>query len=406
MRIGLYLFGFDPDIGGGYTFQDDVFRAFVQVAHKRADEFVVFGDHPAFPGFVSSLAPPENIRAVALAPPTFKDRVIEEINRAFPMLKRTVGAPGRIARAATQARLDCLWYVSGGAYEAIDIPYIATVWDLQHRTLPWFPELSMNGVWDARELRHRIFLQRASYVIVGTEAGRDDVRMMYQVPTSRIRIFPHPAPRFALDGEGLTAESARAKFRLPETYLLYPAQFWPHKNHVNLLRALRHLCERHEKMFTLVLVGSDKGNESYVRRLVKEYGLIDRVVFLGFVDRQDLIGLYRGALMLVYASMGGPENLPPLEAFALGCPVIAADVEGAKEQLADAAVFFNPCDSAHIAETIHRVSEDTALCQALRARGLLRAHRWTAEHFVSGVFSLFDEFSTVRQCWPQMGPCS
>jgi glycosyltransferase involved in cell wall biosynthesis len=225
--------------------------------------------------------------------------------------------------------------------------------------------------------------------------------MFYQVPDARIRILPHPTPRFALDGDGLTAEAVRESFQLPDTYLLYPAQFWPHKNHANLVRALNYLGDRHGKRPALVLVGSDKGNQSYIRRLVKEYRLDKQVIFLGFVEPRDLIGLYRGALMLVYASMGGPENLPPLEAFALGCPVAAADIAGAREQLGEAAVLFNPSDPADIGETIAGLANDPSLQSALRERGLTRARRWTAEHFVHGVFALFDEFVPIRRCWPQ-----
>lgn len=400
MRIGLYLKGFNLDAGGGHTFQDDVFCAFVKLAHTRSDEFVAIGDHPTFSRSVASLTPPSNVKTVGLSPSTLKERLIEEINRGSPILKRVVRTPGRIGRAATKARLDCLWYVAGGGYEATDIPYFATVWDLQHRSLPWFPEVSANGLWDARELRHRNFLQRASYVIVGTEAGRDEIQMVYQVPASRIRILPHPTPRFAMEGKGLSAESARQKFRLPETYLLYPAQFWSHKNHANLLRALKYLRDRHGSSQTLVLVGSDKGNQFYIRRLVKEYGLSEQVIFLGFVEPQDLIGLYRGAEMLVYASMGGPENLPPLEAFALGCPVAAADVPGAREQLGDAALLFDPRDPADMCETIVRLSADQSIRNGLRERGLARARRWTANHFVQGVFAVFDEFAAIRLCWP------
>ncbi len=49
---------------------------------------------------------------------------------------------------------------------------------------------------------------------------------------------------------------------------------------------------------------------------------------LGLVDEDELIGLYQHAHALVYLSRFGPENLPPLEALALGCPAIVANVPG------------------------------------------------------------------------------
>src|SRR6202795_4272080 len=96
----------------------------------------------------------------------------------------------------------------------------------------------------------------------------------------------------------------------------------------------------------LVFTGSDKplfnyakqGNQSFVQERAHDLSLPDQVIFAGFVSREDLIGLYQQALALVYPSFFGPENLPPLEAFALGCPVIVARISGSREQFADAAV--------------------------------------------------------------------
>ena len=89
--------------------------------------------------------------------------------------------------------------------------------------------------------------------------------------------------------------------------------------------------------YELVLVGDDKGQAGHVASLVREMGLSDSVHQLGFVETEELVALYRGAHSLLYLSFG-PENLPPLEAYALGCPVVASDVPGAREQLGEAAL--------------------------------------------------------------------
>jgi glycosyltransferase involved in cell wall biosynthesis len=120
---------------------------------------------------------------------------------------------------------------------------------------------------------------------------------------------------------------------------------------------------------------------------------------LGFVTRDDLIELYQKALALTYVSYFGPENLPPLEAFALGCPVIAADVDGAREQMGDAAIFVNPNSSDQIADAIIRLYRDDKLQSDLIAHGRVRATRWTADDFVKGVFKILDEFEPIRRNW-------
>ncbi len=121
--------------------------------------------------------------------------------------------------------------------------------------------------------------------------------------------------------------------------------------------------------------------------------------FLGFIAREDLLALYRNAMALVYPSFCGPENLPPLEAFAVGCVVLAVDVPGAREQLGDAALLVDPKDPVAIASAIRTLSEDSALRETLRQRGFARASRWTGKDYVKCVLSILDEFEAVRRCW-------
>ncbi len=190
------------------------------------------------------------------------------------------------------------------------------------------------------------------------------------------------------------------KYSLPKDYLFYPAQFWSHKNHVNLLHALKVLEERDGLLFPLVFVGTDCGNQEYVRSIAGKLNLQDRVHFLGFVPREDLIGLYQNALALTYVSLCGPENLPPLEAFALGCPVIASRISGAQEQLGDAALLVDPTDIEGLATAIKSIYADQDRRQKLICSGKERAAGWTAKHYVQELLKFFDSFELVRRCWP------
>jgi glycosyltransferase involved in cell wall biosynthesis len=185
----------------------------------------------------------------------------------------------------------------------------------------------------------------------------------------------------------------------PDPYLFYPAQFWAHKNHVNLLEAVARLRGGGLPVH-LALSGSDKGNLAFVRATAERLKISDAVHFLGFVERAELIGLYRHALALAYVTFFGPENLPTLEAFALGCPVIASDVPGAREQLGDAALLVDPRSPEQIAAAVRRLAEAPAARADLIERGRARAHRFTSKDFVAGVVSWLDEFVAVRRCWP------
>jgi glycosyltransferase involved in cell wall biosynthesis len=292
-----------------------------------------------------------------------------------------------------------MWFV-GGAYDTLDLPYFTTVWDVQHRTHPWFPEVSTAGIWDHREAFFRRHLGRAAKIITGTKTGRDELGLYYRIPEDRICILPHPTPGFALDPPDDFRRSSRA---LPQDFFFYPAQMWPHKNHVNLLKGYALLKARTPDVPALVFSGGDAGNLAVVKGAVAQLGLADSVVFLGFVSIQELLALYGNARALVYASFSGPENLPPLEAFALGCPVVTAKIPGALEQLEDAALYFDPADPSTIADALRQIMDDEELRATLVARGRQRSARWTGSDFVRAVFAALDEFDPICASWRGVG---
>jgi glycosyltransferase involved in cell wall biosynthesis len=281
-----------------------------------------------------------------------------------------------------------------------DIPYITTVWDLMHRITPFFPELGLHGEWESRERRCREIFPRAAYVLVLNSRGKKEIVDLYGVAEERVRALTLPTPGFALrEGAQVREKQSLAHLGVQGEYLFYPAQFWSHKNHVCLLLALRILKEKHGYKPQLVLTGSDKGNKSYVEQMVGDYALREQVIFAGFVSREDLATLYRQSFALVFPSFFGPENLPPLEAFALGCPVVASAIPGHDEQLAGAALLADPTQPEAWAEAIWRLHQETGLREAQIAKGRERALRYTPDHYVADLLKIMDEFAAYRRCW-------
>lgn len=273
------------------------------------------------------------------------------------------------------------------------------VWDLQYRLQPWFPEVSAGGIWAALETQYRYFLSRASFVIVGTEAGRQEVQLFFQIPDFRIYKLPHPTPSFVLNNSGADRVDVSSKYNIPSNYIFYPAQFWAHKNHINLLHAIKIIQSKYSLEVPLVLVGSDKGNAKFVLQTAKVLGLEKQVHSLGFVPQSDLYDLYRNASLLAYVSLCGPENLPPLEAFAVECPVVASRVSGSEEQFGDAVLFCDPKDPEDIADKIYQLYSDGELRAALIKKGNQRAISWTPDDFITGVIQIADQFVAVRRNW-------
>lgn len=223
--------------------------------------------------------------------------------------------------------------------------YIITVWDLCHRDMPEFPEVRLNGEFERRELLCRASLSKAYLIIADSAELAARVEHRYGIDSERILSMPFSPALF------LTAENeANNKDNfIKGEYFFYPAQFWPHKNHVRILDALRLLKAR--KVFVrLVCCGKDYGNLNYVQQYAAQLGIAEQVHFLGFVSSEEINALYENCLAVLMPTYFGPTNIPPLEAWFKGKPLIYS--EHLREQSGDAALLVDPDSAESLAEGI------------------------------------------------------
>lgn len=279
-------------------------------------------------------------------------------------------------------------YFAAPVYAEIDVPFVFTLWDAGHRTIPDFPEMRTGrDSWAQREAMCRRMLPQAGCVVVGNRTGAAEVAL-FGVPPERLALLPFPNPDFS----AVTATPPAWQPTRP--YFLYPAQLWPHKNHVTLLHALA-LCPEAE----LVFVGSDKGNGAHLRALADELQVTDRVRFGGFVSRGELKALYQGAAALAFASLLGPNNLPPQEAAVLGCPMILSDLPGHREQLGEGALYASPLDPAAWAASMRLILAKPATRDGLAQRAREAVAGCTAEAYAAGLGQLLAGLAAQRRLW-------
>jgi glycosyltransferase involved in cell wall biosynthesis len=278
----------------------------------------------------------------------------------------------------------------------IGLPYVAAIHDLQHRLQPEFPEVSADGEWERREHMFRNVIRNASAVIAESTVGREHILEAYAphgLEEDRVFILPYVASHDLMATVDDTLR-VRRTYCLPERYLFYPAQFWPHKNHLRLFEALALLRDQGVRV-DVVLAGSWSGalrdrtfRESMQRARQREVD--DQVTVLGYVPQRDMGGLYRAAAGLVFPTFFGPTNIPVLEAWALDCPVITSDIRGIREQVGDAALVVDPRQPEAIASAIERLWTDTSLRRQLVEKGRERAARHSPDDFRGALVEILE----------------
>lgn len=267
------------------------------------------------------------------------------------LLARMVGLK-RILKG--EKKVDIVFYFNQCDCVDSDFPFISNNWDIGHRSTHAFPELTVKFEW--RDRFYFKILPKALLVICESETGKGELIKYTGLGEHKIKVMPmFSGSVSSMELPKETMSTILDGYGLKEyAYFYYPAQFWPHKNHIGLLKAFQEF-KKNKNDIKLVLSGSNKGNMNYIENKVREYGLEQDVVFLGFVSEDAVYTLYKNAICLVMASHFGPTNMPPIEAMELGCPVICSDLGGHREIMGDNALYFNSFDHMSIYNALEEI---------------------------------------------------
>lgn len=274
------------------------------------------------------------------------------------------------------------------------IPFVVAVHDIQHRLQPEFLETSADGEWERREGRIGPCVRNARIVLVDSEVGKEDVLNHYAdlgVDASKVFVLPFlPAAYLECGPRSASPRAARDYYGLPDDFLFYPAAFWPHKNHRRIVEALALLREGGLSI-PLVLSGPKGGlairEETFadVMSTAKRLGVDDLVVYLGYVEDPMMAALYAEATALVMPTFFGPTNIPVVEAFKFGLPVVTSDIRGIREQVGDAALLVDPTSVPAIADAIRRIATDEDLRRRLIRGGHAHIESYTRDDYVASL---------------------
>jgi glycosyltransferase involved in cell wall biosynthesis len=383
LRVGVLVNEFKPEVGGAHNFVQSIASQipFEEESLELID-FVLILEQPCDGAVSKQVLCVQRSRII-------ESRILKAHKRGRKgRIFRILNALNPVNRMIQKHEIDFLFFLGSSAIP-VSVPFGVIVWDVQHRTHPWFPELQEG--WELRDDLAKIVLPRASVVVTGTTVGKNELISLYGAHERNVFIIPHPVPS---DVPELEHSNQSEVFNF-----LYPAQFWPHKNHVVILEALRILKDAGCGDFKVILVGADKGNLSYLKKLIDEYKIHKFVELKGFVSRNDLLELYAHSDALLYSSFSGPENLPPLEAFKSGIPVLYSDFPGAREQLGAAAYYFNPHDERDLAARMQDLIENQVLRESLVEQGRVQLVGRTSVDFSNHLVSIFRKFYTSRRSW-------
>ncbi len=253
---------------------------------------------------------------------------------------------------------------------------VATIHDLAPFRLPgkydWLRMLY--GRVAVKHLAHR-----QDQIVAVSQETAADVQRFFAVPSARVTVIPNGLNhhRFSPEGAKLSPDRLPTRNGKHPPFFLYVARLeHPAKNHARLIAAFERFKSASHSPWQLVLCGSDWHGAEIIHRLIRQSPYASDIVVKGFVPDAEIAPWYRAASALVYPSLFEGFGLPPLEAMACGCPVLASSIGAVSEVCGNAAILVEPRSVDELAEGLSRMAGDPVLREHLRHAGLARAREF------------------------------
>lgn len=250
--------------------------------------------------------------------------------------------------------------------------------DLQH---VYLPEHFTRSQIHHRETVWRRHAEDAAGVSVGTQQVADDLMAHWGIRGDKIHVVPLGAPK-AVDLSGSAPRRERP-------LILYPAAFWPHKDHLTLVRAaglVRAIAD-------LLMPGAPMGTFESVRAEVKRMDMDPDQVMPGYLTEQELSEAYARAAVVVVPSRFESASFPVWEAFARSIPVIVARTTALPQQAGKGGWVFEPGDSVELSHLLTTLLHDEERRKTMGREGRERASAFTWERTVLATTALYRQLT-------------
>lgn len=269
------------------------------------------------------------------------------------------------------------------------VPCVSVIYDLQHK---FFPNNFTDTEIAVRNSTYKLISERCSMSVCISDYTRQKVEELINIAPDKLKTIHIQLSRRLIAHDNSENENPVSHL-IKDNYFIYPANFWPHKNHnLLLIGFMMARAQGLDRNLKLILTGSDLGKKEYLQHLVDSFGLTDSVVFMGFLDDETFKDVLINAKFMIYPSFFEGFGLPILEAMSSDVPVLCSDVTSIPEVAGEATIFFNPRKPKDIAEVILKIDKDDALRDSLIIAGRVNARKFSqTNNMANAYWTIFED---------------
>jgi glycosyltransferase involved in cell wall biosynthesis len=235
-----------------------------------------------------------------------------------------------------------------------------------------------------RELRYYLkfmpqYLRRADRIVTVSQFTKQDIIHTYGIANEKIAIACNGVrPHFRPLGEEEKL-ATQLQYAAGNPYFFYVGSVHPRKNVARLIAAFEQFKQTVPNEMKLLIAGRMAWKTSAVKAALDKAIHKKDIIFLGYVTDEKLPLLLGTAKALIYVSLFEGFGVPILEAMHAEVPVIASVTSSMPEVAGNAAILVDPNSTVAIAEALHKVYNDEALCKALVEKGKVQRTQYSWE---------------------------
>jgi glycosyltransferase involved in cell wall biosynthesis len=273
---------------------------------------------------------------------------------------------------------------------AIGCRSVVTIHDCIHLMFPQYLPSKLAYVYAKASMWSAT--RKADRILTVSEASKRDILRFFDVKPEKVAVIHNAIDeRFLAPADATRMDLVRQRYQLDHPFILYVGNIKPHKNVERLIDAFGRARTAGPDGLKLVIIGDELSRYPALRQAVHRHKLDKQVRFLGFQPQETLAAFYRLARAFVFPSLYEGFGLPPLEAMACGCPVVASRAASLPEVCGDAAYYIDPMDVHSIAEGMYKVLVDDELRHSLTEKGGERAKLFTWERTAQQTLKVFGD---------------
>jgi len=282
-------------------------------------------------------------------------------------------------------------------YHGFHVPIVSVIYDLQSHYYPHFFTASERF---ERQKHFNDACQLATKLICISNYVKQTVLenstiLAENVNTIHIRLA-HRLPKVE---EGSITTILKHYNLTKGDFLLFPANFWVHKNHTMLLTAFNmYLHQNPHSTLKLVCTGSNNQYKLFLVDAIKKMGLESSILMPGFLSDEEFSGFVAGCSAIIFPSLYEGFGMPAVEAMAAGKPVLCSNTTSLPEIVESAALLFDPRKPQEIVDAIYRIEHEPELARQLVKLGYDRVNEIGTVHTMATEYlETFDQALARRE---------